>query len=76
MAETIQRNRPDVVLLNEFDYVADGSAVDLFRTNYLQVAHNGAAAIDYPLRVHRPPGEHRRPDRLRPEPQRVHHRRR
>ncbi|WP_026927604.1 endonuclease/exonuclease/phosphatase family protein [Granulicoccus phenolivorans] len=48
VAETIQRNRPDVVLLNEFDYVADGSAVDLFRTNYLQVAHNGAAAIDYP----------------------------
>ncbi len=47
VAEIIQRTRPDVVLLNEFDYVADGSAVDLFRRNYLQVGHHGAAPIDY-----------------------------
>lgn len=46
VAETIQRVRPDVLLINEFDYSAE--AVDLFRDNYLEVAHNGAAPIDYP----------------------------
>lgn len=46
VAETIQRVRPDVLLINEFDY--DPAAVDLFRDNYLEVAHNGAAPIDYP----------------------------
>ncbi|MFC7486997.1 endonuclease/exonuclease/phosphatase family protein [Knoellia sp. CPCC 206453] len=48
VAEVIQRANPDVVLLNEFDYVEGGTAVDLFRDNYLEVAHNGAAAVDYP----------------------------
>ncbi len=48
VAEVIQRANPDVVLLNEFDYVEGGTAVDLFRDNYLGVAHNGAAAVDYP----------------------------
>jgi hypothetical protein len=46
VAETIQRVRPDVLLVNEFDY--DPRAVDLFRDNYLEVPHNGAAPIDYP----------------------------
>lgn len=46
VAETIQRVRPDVLLVNEFDY--DPAAVDLFRDNYLEVSHNGAAPIDYP----------------------------
>lgn len=46
VAETIQRVRPDVLLINEFDY--DPLAVDLFRDNYLAVPHNGAAAIHYP----------------------------
>ncbi len=54
VAEIIQRVRPDVLLINEFDYYAptaehpDGPLVDAFRDNYLAVAHNGAAAIDYP----------------------------
>lgn len=48
VAETLQVTRPDVVLLNEFDYVADGSAVSEFRTNYLEVGQNGAEAISYP----------------------------
>ncbi|WP_148612711.1 endonuclease/exonuclease/phosphatase family protein [Nocardioides rubriscoriae] len=48
VAEIIQRTRPDVLLLNEFDYVPDGTAVDLFRDNYLARAHDGAAPIDYP----------------------------
>ncbi|MCP2637738.1 endonuclease/exonuclease/phosphatase family protein [Microbacterium sp. HD4P20] len=48
VAEIIQRADPDVVLLNEFDYVEGGVAVDLFRANYLEVGQNGAPAIDYP----------------------------
>jgi hypothetical protein len=47
-AETIQRARPDVVLVNEFDYVEGRLAVDLFRDNYLEVPQNGAAPIHYP----------------------------
>ena len=48
VAEVIQRANPDVVLLNEFDHVDGGTAVDLFRDNYLEVGHNGAAPVDYP----------------------------
>ena len=48
VAETIQRTNPDVVLVNEFDYVAGGQAAELFRENYLEVGHNGAAPVDYP----------------------------
>src|SRR5919106_916028 len=45
VAEIIQRVRPDVVLINEFDF--DPVALELFRDNYLEVPHNGAAAIFY-----------------------------
>lgn len=48
VAEIIQRANPDVVLLNEFDYVEGGRAVDLFRENYLEVPQGGAEAVDYP----------------------------
>ena len=48
VAEVIQRANPDVVLLNEFDYVPNGVAVDLFRENYLSVSQHGAAPVDYP----------------------------
>ncbi|MFI6026906.1 endonuclease/exonuclease/phosphatase family protein [Amycolatopsis magusensis] len=47
-AEVIQRNRPDVLLVNEFDYVPDNAAANLFRQNYLGVGQNGATPIDYP----------------------------
>jgi hypothetical protein len=47
-AEVIQRNRPDVLLVNEFDYVPGNVAADLFRTNYLERGQNGARPIDYP----------------------------
>lgn len=47
IAEVLQRTRPDVVLLNEFDYVPDGRAVDLFRDNYLEVPQGGAQPIEY-----------------------------
>jgi hypothetical protein len=48
VAETIQRTNPDVVLVNEFDYVEGGQAAELFRENYLAVGQNGAAPVDYP----------------------------
>ena len=46
IAQIIQRVRPDVLLINEFDY--DPAAVDLFRENYLEVAQNDARPIRYP----------------------------
>jgi hypothetical protein len=54
VAEIIQRTRPDILLINEFDYYAptaahpDGPLVDAFRDNYLAIGHNGAQPIDYP----------------------------
>lgn len=48
VAEVIQRVRPSVLLINEFDYVADNEAADLFCANYLERGQNGAAPIDYP----------------------------
>ncbi len=42
MAEIIQRSHPDVLLINEFDYVEDGQAAELFRENYLEVSQNHA----------------------------------
>jgi hypothetical protein len=49
VAEIIQRVRPDVVLINEFDFVANDVALELFQANYLSVAHNGADPIEYPF---------------------------
>lgn len=48
VAEIIQRTRPDVLLINEFDFVEDNVAVDLFRDNYLEMGQNGAEPIEYP----------------------------
>jgi endonuclease/exonuclease/phosphatase family metal-dependent hydrolase len=38
IAAVLQRVRPDIVLLNEFDYDAAGRAADLFQRDYLEVA--------------------------------------
>jgi Endonuclease/Exonuclease/phosphatase family len=48
VAEIIQRVRPDVLLINEFDF--DPRALVLFQDNYLSMEHNGAAPIFYPHR--------------------------
>ncbi|MGO1385943.1 MAG: endonuclease/exonuclease/phosphatase family protein, partial [Arachnia sp.] len=48
VAETIQRADADVLLINEFDHDDAGKAVDLFRTNYLEVSQNGAPISQYP----------------------------
>jgi 3-phytase len=50
VAEVIQRVRPDVLLINEFDFDAEGLAARLFQQNYLSVGHNGAAPIAYRYR--------------------------
>jgi Endonuclease/Exonuclease/phosphatase family len=50
IASVIQHQRPDIVLLNEFDYDAAGAAADRFQRDYLEVAQNGQAAIRYPYR--------------------------
>jgi hypothetical protein len=51
VAEVIQRVRPEVVLLNEFDFDARGLAARLFQRNYLSVGHHGAKPIAYPYRL-------------------------
>lgn len=53
VAEIIQRINPDVVLINEFDYVEGGDlsgneATRLFQSNFLSVSQNGAAPISFP----------------------------
>jgi Endonuclease/Exonuclease/phosphatase family len=48
VAEIIQRVRPDVLLVNEFDFVPGGEAVRLFQENYLSVSQHGARPIEFP----------------------------
>jgi Endonuclease/Exonuclease/phosphatase family len=54
VAEVIQRVRPDVLLINEFDPLQDGDVgvsagpENLFRDNFLEVSQNGASPIEYP----------------------------
>lgn len=49
IAEIIQRVRPDILLLNEFDYHADPArGVKPFLERYLQQSRAGTKAIDYP----------------------------
>jgi hypothetical protein len=48
VAEIIQRVRPDVLLINEFDFDAGGVAAQGFQDNYLSVPHGDAAPISYP----------------------------
>ena len=48
VAEIIQHANPDIVLLNEFDFVEGGVAAQLFRDNYLEVPQGTADAVEYP----------------------------
>lgn len=50
VAEIIQRVRPDVLLINEFDFDADGLAAKLFQDHYLSVGQQGAEPIVYGYR--------------------------
>jgi hypothetical protein len=48
VAEIIQRARPDILLINEFDFAPE--ALGLFQTNYLSISQRGATPIVYPHR--------------------------
>ena len=48
VAEILQRVRPDIVLLNEFDFDKSIDAAALLNTNYLSKEQNGQSAIEYP----------------------------
>ncbi len=58
IAEIIQRTRPDVILINEFDYDPGGVSLAGFQDNYLSVSHTTAgdvaAPIVYPYRYSAP----------------------
>jgi endonuclease/exonuclease/phosphatase family metal-dependent hydrolase len=62
IAEVIQRVRPDILLVNEFDYDASQQAAELFRTKYLAVGQNGCEPIHFdhfftgPVNTGRPSG--------------------
>lgn len=49
IAEIIQRTRPDIILLNEFDFIENPKdGVQAFINNYLKQPQQGRAPIDYP----------------------------
>jgi endonuclease/exonuclease/phosphatase family metal-dependent hydrolase len=48
VAAIIQHQRPDVLLLNEFDYDDEGKAVAIFLRDYLAVGQLGEQPISYP----------------------------
>ncbi|MBY6065029.1 endonuclease/exonuclease/phosphatase family protein [Pseudidiomarina sediminum] len=48
IAEIIQHTRPDVLLLNEFDYLPEADVLTRFQDDYLAVSQNGEAPIAYP----------------------------
>ena len=55
VAEIIQHTRPDVLLINEFDFDDQGQggsslAAELFQDNYLSIEHGDADPIEYPYR--------------------------
>ncbi|WP_431930076.1 endonuclease/exonuclease/phosphatase family protein [Nonomuraea jabiensis] len=54
IAEIIQRARPDVLLINEFDFDANGTAARLFQDNYLSLGQGGAQPIAYKYRFTAP----------------------
>jgi len=49
IAEIVQTIRPDVLLLNEFDYDAEEKTAYLFSAEYLQTSQNGHSPILYPF---------------------------
>ena len=48
VAAVIQRVRPDLLLINEFDSSTNHQAIELFLSQYLAVGQYGEAPIDYP----------------------------
>ncbi len=50
IAQIIQRVRPDVLLINEFDFDPEGKAARLFAEHYLGRAQRGTRPLRYPHR--------------------------
>lgn len=49
VAEIVQRTRPDILLINEFDYEPGEALAEAFQENYLSIAQEpGLAPIEYP----------------------------
>ena len=48
IAEIIQRIRPDILLINEFDFDPYGATFELFHKHYLQTSQNGKQPIEFP----------------------------
>jgi endonuclease/exonuclease/phosphatase family metal-dependent hydrolase len=53
-AEIIQRVRPDILLLNEIDWDAEGEAMAIFHDEYLRRSQSGQRAIEYGYRYAAP----------------------
>lgn len=54
-AAVLQRLRPDIVLLNEFDYDPEGRAAEIFQRRYLEQPQTGGGeALHYPYRYAAP----------------------
>jgi len=54
LAEILQRVRPDVVLLNEFDYDPSIDAAALLNEHYLSQGQNGQLPIEFPYHFRAP----------------------
>ena len=55
VAEIIQRVRPDILLLTEFDYIEDpAQGVEAFLSNYLHKGQGEQEALDYPYYFYAP----------------------
>ena len=54
IASVVQLMRPDVILLNEFDYDEDEQAAELFQRRYLEVPQAGLVPIRYDYRYSAP----------------------
>jgi hypothetical protein len=54
IAAVLQHVRPDLVLLNEFDYDPEGRAADIFQRRYLEVGQDGGKPLHYPYRYFAP----------------------
>jgi endonuclease/exonuclease/phosphatase family metal-dependent hydrolase len=54
VAEILQRVRPDIILLNEFDYEKSTPAASQFNRNYLAKSQGGQQPIEYPYSFHAP----------------------
>jgi endonuclease/exonuclease/phosphatase family metal-dependent hydrolase len=54
VAEIIQKVRPDILLLNEFDHDEEGEGMKLFQENFLSVGQGGQDSIIYKHRFTAP----------------------